>query len=62
MNRVRYNTDLVFSISQKTGMPFNEVVHHIYDKGIGKKFDNAYSKRKDISFDHMVNEISKDIN
>lgn len=62
MDRVRYNTDLVFSLSKKTGMPFNEVVHQIYDKGVGKKFDNAYSKRKTINFDRMVNEISRDIN
>lgn len=61
MDRVRYNTDLVFSIAKRTGLSLQDVIDRIYREGEGTAFDNAYSKRKRIGFEQMVEELSNNI-
>ncbi len=59
--RIRYNTDLVFSVAKEKGIPLDEVLCRINSGETKALFDRAFETRKKIPFNVQVSRISATI-
>ncbi len=59
--RIKYNTNLIFSIAKEKGLPLDEVLRKISSGKSKILFDKAFEMRKKTSFNNQVLQISSTI-
>jgi energy-converting hydrogenase A subunit M len=59
--RVRFNTDIVFSIAKKLEMPLDKTADLMRRKGAFKRLGKAFTRRKTVSVKTITDEIAQSL-